>query len=138
MAVRKAAASRPCMLKTVSMIITIHSPKLRKPRPEARGFTLVEMMVGATLSVIILAATLSTFLFLGRSGANLRNYNDMESQARKALELFAEDTRQASSVTWTSATNVVMVINAVNITYDYTGGTFSRTVSSVKTSLLTG
>ena len=44
-------------------------------------------MIGAALSSFILAGVLSTFLFLGRSGANIQNYNDMESQARSALEL---------------------------------------------------
>ncbi len=74
-------------------------------------------MIGATLSTFILAAVMSTFLFLGRSGANIQNYNDMESQARKALELFAEDIRQASDATWNSNSDVTLTVNGQFIRY---------------------
>lgn len=104
-------------------MITI-TPSLTPERARRRGgFTLVEMMVGAALSSFILAGVLSTFLFLGRSGANLQNYSDMEAQARKGLELFAEDTRQASAITWNSATSVTLVVNAGSITYAYNSTT---------------
>ncbi|MDO8541398.1 MAG: hypothetical protein Q7S40_13245 [Opitutaceae bacterium] len=98
-------------------------------------------MIGASLSTFILAGVLSTFLFLGRSGANMRNYNDMEAQARKALELFAEDTRQASSVSWASSSSLTLTVNSIIITYTYdsTAGTFSRAVTTgTPTTLLTG
>lgn len=119
------------------MITTTLSPA-RNPSRIRRGFTLVEMMIGATLGSFVLLAVLLTFLFLGRSGANLRNYSDMEAQARKALELFAEDTRQASAVTWASANSVTLVVNGVNVTYTHASGNFSRTINSVTTTLLTG
>lgn len=89
-------------------------------------------MIGATLSSFILVAVMSTFLFLGRSGANIQNYNDMEAQARTALELFAEDTRQASSITWNSATEIVLNVSGTTIYYAYDDGTkeFKRTVNA--------
>ena len=71
---------------------------LRSAAARRGGFTLVELMIGATLSSFVLLAILTTFLFMGRSGANLRNYSDMESQARRSLEIFAEDARQASAI----------------------------------------
>lgn len=95
-------------------------------------------MVGATLASFVLAAVISSFLFLGRSGANLRNYNDMESQARKALELFAEDTRQASSVHWASASSVTLTVNTIPIVYTYSSGTFTRAIGGDTKTLLTG
>lgn len=107
-------------------------------RHRGRGFTLVEVLIGATLGSFILLGVLTTFLFLGRSGANLRNYSDMESQARKALETFAEDTRQASAVTWASATSVTLVVNSANITYAYASGNFTRTANGTTTTLLSG
>jgi Tfp pilus assembly protein PilW len=121
------------------MITTTHSQSRpdRKKRA-ARGFTIIEMMVGATLSTIILAGTMTTFLFLGRSGANLRNYSDMEAQARKSLEIFAEDTRQASSVTWTTSESVTLVVNAANIYYAYAAGKFTRKTDLTTATLLTG
>jgi len=82
-------------------------------------------MIGASISSFVLAGVMSTFLFLGRSGANIQNYNDMESQARSALELFAEDTRQASNIIWTSRTNITLNVNNVFITYYYDKDTAS-------------
>lgn len=118
--------------------ITRSPASLPPRRAETRAFTLVEVMIGATLSSFVLAAVLSTFLFLGRSGANIRNYTDMETQARKALEQFAEDTRQASAVTWASSTSVTLIVNSTNVAYGYASGNFTRTVGGVSTTLLSG
>lgn len=97
-------------------------------------------MVGATLSAFVLAGILSTFLFLGRSGANLRNYSDMESQARKALEVFAQDVRQASAITWTASSSVTLVVNTVSITYTHetANKTFTRAIGTSSQTLITG
>lgn len=98
------------------MTTSTPSPAARKAS-RARGFTLVEIMIGATISVFVLAGVMSTFLFLGRSGANVQHYNDMESQARRALEQFAEDVRQASSLTWNSPNDVTLIVNSQYIRY---------------------
>jgi len=101
-------------------------------------------MIGATISSFILAGVLSSFLFLARSGANLQNYTAMESEARKSLEQFAQDTRQASSITWNTSTSVTLIVGSANVTYAYTSssGQFTRatTVTGVTTTttLLTG
>lgn len=112
------------------------NPRFRPAAP-AGGFTLVELMIGASLGSFILAGVLSTFLFMGRSGANVQNYNDMESQARKALEFFAEDTRQASGVIWGSDSNTVALTVGTNrVTYSYnpTSRQFSRVEIVIATS----
>jgi len=106
-------------------------------------------MIGASLGAVVMAGVMSTFLFLGRSSANIRNYTDMETQARRALETFAEDTRQASAVTWASSTSLTLVVNATNISYAfdagapnsagaYNAGRLTRTVGGTATTLLTG
>lgn len=87
-------------------------------------------MISAGLGAFLLVAVLSAFLFLGRSAANIQNYNDMEAQARKALELFAEDTRQASAVTWTGAQALTLIVNTTPITYAFSGTQLTRTVAS--------
>lgn len=123
------------------MTITTPSLTLDRSRRNA-GFTLVELMIAATISAAILAGILSTFLFLGRSGANIQNYSDMESQARKALELFAEDTRQASAVTWVTNNQIRLTVNGNPHTYTYASGTLSRQTvisgTTTNTVLLTG
>jgi prepilin-type N-terminal cleavage/methylation domain-containing protein len=102
------------------------------------GFTLVELMIGSTLGAFILAAVLSTFLFMGRSGANVQNYNDMESQARNALELFAQDTRQASGIVWTDANTVVLTVATLRVTYQYnpTAQRFARQEAVIATGVV--
>jgi Tfp pilus assembly protein PilW len=115
------------------------------PRPLRRlegraAFTLVEVLIAATLSSAVLAGILSTFLFMGRAGANLQNYSDMESQARRSLEVFAQDVRQASAISWNSSTSVTLTVNSVAVLYRYdsTTAVFSRTVASATQALVTG
>ncbi|HVT71828.1 MAG TPA: prepilin-type N-terminal cleavage/methylation domain-containing protein [Lacunisphaera sp.] len=120
--------------------MTTTIPSRTPVRDRRRGFTLVEIMIGAGLGAFLLAAVLSTFLFMGRSGANLRNYSDMEAQARTALELFAEDSRQASAITWNSSSSVTLTVIGVAVTYAYDSSakTFSRTASGSTRTLITG
>lgn len=111
------------------MTITTASPA-RDPRRPDRGFSLVEMLIGSTLAGVILTAVMSTFIFLGKSGASVGNYNDMESQSRRSLEEFAQDTRQGSAITWNSATSVTLIVNSTNVTWAYASGTLTRQVST--------
>ena len=103
--------------------------------PDARGharraFTLVEMMIGATIASFVLAGVLSSFLMLGRSGTLLVNYTTMDRQARRALEDFAQDVRMATNVTWNSAYSVTLTVpdnytstgNLVTYAWDTTAG----------------
>jgi hypothetical protein len=55
-------------------------------------------------------AILTTFLFMGRSGANASNYITMEQEARRGLERFSEDVRMASGIVWTNNTLVTLTI----------------------------
>lgn len=105
-----------------------------------RAFTLVEIMIGAALGSVVLAGVLSTFLFMGRSGANLANYSDMETQARRAMAFFAEDVRQASDIYWVNPTSVVLAVNGQTIAYFYTSasGTFSRRTPTTTQVVITG
>lgn len=96
-------------------------------------------MISAVLSVIVLAAVLSTFLMILRTQANAANYVELESQARRALELFSQEARMADSVgSGYSSTSVTLgipdssssassVAYTVTYTFDTTAGTFTRT-----------
>jgi len=109
-------------------------------RRRVRGMTLVEVMVSATIGAFVLTAIITTFLFMGRSGTNVQHYSDMENQARKALEMFAEDVRQASVIVWTSNQNVLLTVNGSGIRYSYASNILTRTntTSGVATNLVTG
>lgn len=96
------------------------------PRARRRGFTLVEVLISSSLAAFILTGVMTCFLFLGRSGANIQNYNDMEGQARRGLEQFAQDVRQASSITWNSSSSVTLVVDSTNVTWSYASGQLAR------------
>lgn len=121
------------------MTTTTPSPA-RKARRRQRGISLVEVMIGSVLAAIILTAVLSMFLFLGRSSANIINYSEMEAEARQGLELFAQDTRQASDLVWNSDSSVTLTVNGAAITYSYSSGagTFVRKTASNSTVLMDG
>jgi prepilin-type N-terminal cleavage/methylation domain-containing protein len=112
---------------------TIHS----KARA-THGFTLVEIMIGSVLGSMVLAAVLTTFLMLGRSGANAAAYSVMEAQSRRALEELSQDLRMASDVSWNSTTSITLLVpdnyistdpaqnNRVTYAYDSTTKYFYR------------
>ncbi len=96
-------------------------------------------MISATLSTIILAAVLSTFLMILRTGANASNYSELETEARQALEMFSREVRLANSVgSGYSATSVTLgipdtsssraaVAYSVTYSFDTTNKQFTRT-----------
>jgi Tfp pilus assembly protein PilW len=113
------------------IISTIHTEP-RRCRAIA-GFTLVEVMVGATLGSIVLAGVMAAFLMLGRTGMNVANYSMSEAEVRRAIEDFSQDVRMASGITWTSATSITLTVpnnytNNVNkVTYIYDSSTSGET-----------
>lgn len=96
------------------------------------GFSLVEVMIAGTISTVILAAVLTVFLMLGRNGYNAASYSMMETQSRQALELFCEDARMASNISWSSNQNITLTVVKSGGTvpvvyyYDSAGKTFNR------------
>lgn len=106
--------------------MTISTTRSRK---KIRAFTLVEVMISGTLGSLIIAGVLSTFLMLGRSGANMSNYADMEAQARRALEEFSQDVRMASAVVWNGTTSITLTVpnnyaaTSGKVTYAYDSST---------------
>jgi prepilin-type N-terminal cleavage/methylation domain-containing protein len=116
-------------------------------RSSRRGFTLAEVMIASTLSVVVMGGILSTTLMITRSGYRVEQYTDMENESRKSLDQFGQDVRMAQDVTWTSATSLTLVLpvdatstttTTVSYTYDAAARTFSRTTPGRTTVLLTG
>lgn len=74
-----------------------------RPTTDKRGFTLVEVLIGMTLSLMVMGAVLSGYVYLGRNftrslGLSSANEPTLESQGRRTLALFAQDVRMASGV----------------------------------------
>ena len=99
-----------------------------KPRDARGGFTLIEVMIAASLALVILAAVFSTFIFIGKSSFRLGQYTDMESHARRALHQFSQDVRQASHASWTDVNTLHLTVNGQTVIYAYkaSASTFSR------------
>src|SRR4051812_22379838 len=109
------------MPKPGSMTISIPRIKSRRQGPGARsgarGFTLVEVMVSATISVFILAGILSALVMVGRSGFLASSYSEMERETRRAMDVFGQDVRKASNIKWNSSQSVTLyVATSTNVT----------------------
>jgi Tfp pilus assembly protein PilW len=88
------------------------------------GFTLLELLVGFTLSAVIMAAVLSSFVFLGRSLTRLANHQTLEAKGREALTYLRGDVALAQAVktgTTPTAATVTLVLPAGEVTYTYDG-----------------
>jgi len=86
------------------------------------AFTLVEVMVAASLGTMVLAGVLSAFLFIGRTGFNAGSYSEMEAQTRRALDRFAADARRATAVQWHSSRQLTFTLptagtGTIQVTY---------------------
>lgn len=128
----------------VFMITTIdrQSPAARK----RRGFTLSEVLIAATLTVVVVSGALSTTLMLARTGYTISQYTDMETESRKSMEQFGQDVRMAKAIVWNNATSVTLTVptNSTGTTAEYTytydavAQTFSRTTTAGTRVLLSG
>lgn len=107
--------------------MTISTPRTN-PRPA--GFTLVEVLIAATLSTFVLAGVLSAFLFLARTSFRSSGYSEMEAEVRRGLDTFARDTRNATDVHWNSAQSITLTVSGVPVTYAYDGDAASGTFGS--------
>ena len=102
----------------------------------APGFTLTEVLIGASLSSIVLAGVLSAFLMLGRSGVNVSHYAMSEAEIRRGVEEFSQDIRMASNVTWNSSTSVTLTVpnnyttTSNQVTYAYDDSATGETAKS--------
>ena len=125
------------------MTTTTPKPASERRRSPLCGFSLVEILVASSLATMVMAGVMTAFLFIGRTSVSLRNYADLETQARNAMETFAQDVRMSSGVAWTSASSLTLSIQQGNTTipatytYDPTARTFSRTIGTTTDILIT-
>jgi type II secretory pathway component PulJ len=96
-------------------------------RSSHAGFTLVELLVGATLSAAVMAAVLSSYIFVGRNLARLANQQTLETEGRRTLAYFARDVRLASDLATVSTSPTSPATNRVDLTVPT--GSSSNTVT---------
>jgi prepilin-type N-terminal cleavage/methylation domain-containing protein len=96
-----------------------------------RGFTLVELLIAFTLSLVAMAALLSCFVFLARNFTRLANFRTLEQQSRVAQAYLQEDLAAAIAVKASPApTDTALALQLpdgnVTYTYDATNGRLRR------------
>ena len=110
----------------------------------SRAFTLVELLVGATLSAAIMAAVLSSYIYLGRSMGRLTNQQSLETEARRTLAYFTQDVQSASGLTDTAnlgATRVSLIVpastgtNTITYYYNNTAADLPVTISGTSVNM---
>lgn len=119
--------------------------------PQAtKGFTLAEVMVSTAIAILMFAGISSSMLLFARTSLRTVDYNNMENQTTKALELLARDVRMAQWVD-TNATGTVpnRVITSItlrvpdattssttNVTYKFSGTNFVRSIAGLPDTIL--
>lgn len=91
---------------------------MKSPRSltSASAFTLVELLIGVTLSLMVMGAVLSSYVFLARNftrtlGISSANQPTLEAQGRRSVAYFTQDVRMATGRTGTiSASEVTLVL----------------------------
>lgn len=102
----------------------------------AAGFTLVELIISASLSTIVITSMLATFMVFAKSSKSVTGYVDMSNQSRKVLEFFSRDVRAAADVVSATCDSFIIVYpddaiygsSSVEYVYDADFELFSRIV----------
>jgi prepilin-type N-terminal cleavage/methylation domain-containing protein len=98
---------------------------MRRPTSR-RGFTLVEVLISASLAGIVMTAVLSSFVFMGRSMSRLSSYQSLETESRRALAYLQKDFTLAQKIkagTAPTAAAVTLVLPAGEVAYTYDSAT---------------
>ena len=121
--------------------MTISTPLTKSERECARSglrraaFTLTEVMIGATLTGLILTGVLSALLSMGRGEFLASAYSELDTEARRGLEIFGADVRNAKDVHWNGVQSVTLTLVAGGtgpafVTYAYDSNPGSATYRS--------
>jgi type II secretory pathway pseudopilin PulG len=113
--------------------VTSSIPKLDDRRRSLRAFTLVEVLIAAGISVVVLAGVLTANLQVIRGGVRATEYAEMEAQVRRALDMFGRDLKEALDLKWNSESDLTLTIPTSDttvgqVTYAWTAasGSFFR------------
>lgn len=105
------------------------------------GFTIGELMIGVSLSIMVMGAVLSSYVFVARAytrtiGFGWPNQPTLEGQGRITLARLAQDVQMASTISSPSASEITLAIpyslgGTRNVTYYYNSASTSTTIYSV-------
>lgn len=84
------------------------------------AFTLVELMISASISVFVLATVMVSFVVMSRSFDAIGKYADLDQQSRNTLDVMSRDIRQAGGLTnWTSSNLCFTNLDGTALSYFY-------------------
>jgi Tfp pilus assembly protein PilW len=71
---------------------------------------MVELMVAMSIAMVLIAAILSSYTFLGRNLVRFSNQQQLEAQSRRMLQTFSQDVRMADTIanTYNSTSNITL------------------------------
>ena len=99
-------------------------PNLPMQRGKA-AFTLIEMLVVIVISVVIMGAVVSLWIFSARSFTAIGNYNDLDSKSRYAIDSMLRDMREATLVTAYASNSTSMTVTITNSQSASSGTTYT-------------
>jgi Tfp pilus assembly protein PilW len=89
---------------------------------------MVELMVAAMISGLVLTGVLTATLQMMRSGVRITQYAEMSTQVRRGLEQLGRDLRIASAIQWHNASDITLTLpttggSTTQVTYAWTSAT---------------
>jgi hypothetical protein len=105
------------------------------------AFTLVETLVAAAVSLLVLTSVASFFIFSNRSFAFLANYQELDQRTQFALDRITRELRQVNGLTTFATTNLTFEDydgNPLTYNYDAAHQQLTRTKAGNVETLLTG
>lgn len=111
-------------------------------QPDRRAFTLPQVITSMAVSMIIMAAIVSSFSTIMQRSISLNHYSEMEAQGRRALQYFTGDVRVALDIYSLSGNGFTLETppaeDDIEYLYDSSAGTLSRITDTATILLLKG
>jgi Tfp pilus assembly protein PilW len=111
------------------------------PSRRNAGFTVAELIIGVSLSLIVMTAVLSSYVFVARAytrtiGFGVPNQPTLEAQGRRTLTYFSQDVEMTSAIGSPSASEVTLTVpnslgGTKNVTYYYNSTSAAVSIYSV-------
>jgi type II secretory pathway pseudopilin PulG len=84
---------------------------LQHPQRSTGGFTLVELLIGASISAVITLGVITSFTFLGKSMVRIANNSDLQGRAAIASATIQKDVANAEAIIAVSSTGMTLIVD---------------------------
>jgi Tfp pilus assembly protein PilW len=114
---------------------------ITKQKRRSRGFTLLELLVGASIGFIAVTSVTLLSIYTARSFAAISNYMELDKNSRNTLDRMTQIIREADGVTSYNSQSIVLSYRGQRLSFDYSRDAKMLTLSNtnnVRSKLLTG